>query len=65
DAISYVAELTSQPDALAMMSQQMDDSRVTYSTYKLCKDLLDLMHHSSQYEEVYGKVPLYAKLFVK
>ena len=65
DAISYVAELTSQPNALSMMSQQMNNSRVTYSTYKLCKDLLDLMHHSSQYEEVYGKVPLYAKLFVK
>lgn len=65
DAINIVADLTNHPEQLALMSKQMDESRVSYSTYKLCRDLLDLLHHSTQYEEVYGKVPLYAKFFVK
>ena len=47
------------------MSEAMSESRIPYSTYKLCKDLLELLDHSTRYEEVYGKVPLYAKLFVK
>ena len=64
-AIEQVATLTNEPAKLAAMSQAMDSSRIPYSTYKLCKDLLDLLNHSSRYEEVYGKVPLYAKLFVK
>ena len=64
-AIEQVATLTNEPAKLAAMSQAMDSSRIPYSTYKLCKDLLNLLNHSSRYEEVYGKVPLYAKLFVK
>jgi processive 1,2-diacylglycerol beta-glucosyltransferase len=65
EAIKQVAALTNTPTALASMSQAMNDSRIPYSTYKLCIDLLDLIDHSSRYEDVYGKVPLYAKLFVK
>ena len=65
DAIQQVAALTNTPTELAAMTQSMSDSRIPYSTYKLCKDLLDLLNHSSRYEDVYGKVPLYAKLFVK
>ena len=64
-AIEQVATLTNEPTKLATMSQAMDSSRIPYSTYKLCKDLLNLLNHSSRYEEGYGKVPLYAKLFVK
>lgn len=65
EAIKQVAALTNTPTALASMSQAMNDSRIPYSTYKLCIDLLDIIDHSSRYEDVYGKVPLYAKLFVK
>ncbi|MCG7339376.1 diglucosyl diacylglycerol synthase [Staphylococcus sp. ACRSN] len=65
DAIQQVAALTNTPTELAAMTQSMSDSRIPYSTYKLCKDLLDILNHSSRYEDVYGKVPLYAKLFVK
>ena len=65
EAIQQVASLTNHPTSLVEMSKAMSESRIPYSTYKLCKDLLDLLDHSTRYEEVYGKVPLYAKLFVK
>lgn len=64
-AIQQVATLTNTPSKIAEMTQSMNESRIPYSTYKLCNDLLNLLDHSSRYEEVYGKVPLYAKLFVK
>lgn len=65
EAIQQVASLTNHPTSLVEMSEAMSESRIPYSTYKLCKDLLELLDHSTRYEEVYGKVPLYAKLFVK
>lgn len=65
EAIQQVATLTNTPSKIAEMTQSMNESRIPYSTYKLCNDLLNLLDHSSRYEEVYGKVPLYAKLFVK
>ncbi|WP_251519437.1 MULTISPECIES: diglucosyl diacylglycerol synthase [Staphylococcus] len=65
EAIQQVSKLTHSPTKLSSMSQTMSEARIQYSTYKLCKDLLDLLNHSSRYEDVYGKVPLYAKLFVK
>lgn len=65
EAIQQVATLTNTPSKIAEMTQSMNESRIPYSTYKLCTDLLNLLDHSSRYEEVYGKVPLYAKLFVK
>lgn len=65
EAIQQVATLTNTPSKIAEMTQSMNESRIPYSTYKLCNDLLNLLDHSYRYEEVYGKVPLYAKLFVK
>lgn len=65
EAIQQVATLTNTPSKIAEMTQSMNESRIPYSTYKLCNDLLNILDHSSRYEEVYGKVPLYAKLFVK
>ncbi|MCY1037602.1 diglucosyl diacylglycerol synthase [Staphylococcus nepalensis] len=65
EAIQQVASLTNNSTSLKKMTKAMSESRIPYSTYKLCKDLLELLDHSTRYEEVYGKVPLYAKLFVK
>ncbi|ATH60568.1 MULTISPECIES: diglucosyl diacylglycerol synthase [Staphylococcus] len=65
EAIQQVASLTNNSTSLKEMTKAMSESRIPYSTYKLCKDLLELLDHSTRYEEVYGKVPLYAKLFVK
>ncbi|MDU3139557.1 MAG: diglucosyl diacylglycerol synthase [Staphylococcus lugdunensis] len=65
DAINCVSELTHDVQALQAMSQRMKKTKVDYSTYKLCTDLLSLINHSSQYQEVYGRVPLYARFFVK
>ena len=65
EAIDIVSHLTNHEDRLEAMTNQMRISKVSYSTQKLCRDLLDLIGHSSQPEEIYGKVPLYARFFVK
>ncbi|MBW4835821.1 MAG: diglucosyl diacylglycerol synthase [Staphylococcaceae bacterium] len=65
EAIDIVSHLTNHEDRLEAMTNQMRLSKVSYSTQKLCRDLLDLIGHSSQPEEIYGKVPLYARFFVK
>lgn len=44
------------------MSSKMLESKVGYSTRKICKDLLDLIGHSSQPDEIYGKVPFVCKI---
>lgn len=65
EAIKIVTDLTNHPQTLTDMSQRMQYAKVEYSTQKLCEDLLELLYHSSQSQEIYGKVPLYARLFVK
>lgn len=65
EAINIVSDLTNHEHKLENMTNQMRESKVSYSTQKLCRDLLDLIGHSSQPEEIYGKVPLYARFFVK
>ncbi|AMY05298.1 diglucosyl diacylglycerol synthase [Staphylococcus condimenti] len=65
EAIQLITELTQDEDALARMAEQMQELKVKYPTYKLCRDLLHLLDRSSQSEEIYGKVPMYAKLFIK
>ena len=37
------------------MSSKMLESKVGYSTRKICKDLIDLIGHSSQPDEIYGR----------
>ncbi|MCG1190869.1 diglucosyl diacylglycerol synthase [Staphylococcus epidermidis] len=65
EAIDIVSDLTNNEETLKVMSSKMLESKVGYSTRKICKDLLDLIGHSSQPDEIYGKVPLYARFFVK
>ena len=65
EAIDVVSSLTNHPETLAHMTEAMRKAKVPYSTYKLCRDLLDLLNQSAQYQEMYGKVPLYAKFLLK
>ena len=65
DAIDIVSELTHDSNKLTLMINTMRHDRVDYSTHRLCIDLLNMLDHSSQQQEIYGKVPLYAKFFVK
>ncbi|BGE82867.1 diglucosyl diacylglycerol synthase [Staphylococcus petrasii] len=65
EAIEVVADLTNHEDTLKAMSEKMTNEKVDYSTYRLCTDLLNILDSSSQQQEIYGKVPLYAKFFVK
>lgn len=65
DAIDIVSELTHDSNKLTLMINTMRQDRVDYSTHRLCIDLLNMLNHSSQQQEIYGKVPLYAKFFVK
>ncbi|MBL7572872.1 diglucosyl diacylglycerol synthase [Staphylococcus saccharolyticus] len=65
EAIDIVSDLTNHENKLKAMTIHMRESKVGHSTRKICRDLLDLIGHSSQPEEIYGKVPLYARFFVK
>ena len=65
EAIDIVTQITNDETLLNKMTSNMKESRIEYSTLKLCKDLLELLGHSSQPEEIYGKVPLYARFLVK
>ena len=48
------------------MISTMEQDKIKYAfTQTICQDLLDLIGHSSQPQEIYGKVPLYARFFVK
>lgn len=65
EAIDIVTQITNDETLLNKMTSNMKESRIEYSTLKLCEDLLELLGHSSQPEEIYGKVPLYARFLVK
>ncbi|MBO1199367.1 diglucosyl diacylglycerol synthase [Staphylococcus simiae] len=65
DAVNIVAELTTNEDQLLAMTDQMKNNNINHSTEKICRDLLNMLGHSSQPQDIYGKVPLYARFFVK
>ncbi|MCO4330894.1 diglucosyl diacylglycerol synthase [Staphylococcus hyicus] len=65
EAIDIVTQLTHHPDQLNTMVETMASLRTKNATQRLCEDLLDLLYDATEYEKVYGKVPLYAKLLVK
>ncbi|MDQ7193091.1 diglucosyl diacylglycerol synthase [Staphylococcus felis] len=65
EAIDIVTQLTQHPARIQSMIDNLSQERITYSTQRLCLDLLDLLHNASHCENIYGKVPLYAKLLVK
>ncbi|MBJ6300191.1 diglucosyl diacylglycerol synthase, partial [Staphylococcus aureus] len=52
-------------EQLTNMISTMEQDKIKYATQTICRDLLDLIGHSSQPQEIYGKVPLYARFFVK
>ncbi|WP_419790632.1 diglucosyl diacylglycerol synthase [Staphylococcus chromogenes] len=65
EAIDIVTHLTNHPHQLKEMIDTMAQLRTRYATQRLCEDLLELLNDAMQNENVYGKVPLYAKLLVK
>lgn len=65
EAIKIVASLTNGNEQLTNMISTMEQDKIKYATQTICQDLLDLIGHSSQPQEIYGKVPLYARFFVK
>lgn len=65
EAIKIVASLTNGNEQLTNMISTMEQDKIKYATQTICRDLLDLIGHSSQPQEIYGKVPLYARFFVK
>ncbi|EKU48112.1 diglucosyl diacylglycerol synthase [Staphylococcus massiliensis] len=65
EAIDIVTYLTNHPKQLAQMTDKMAENRISYPTQRLCNDLLSLLSKSSQHDEMYGKVPLYAKILLK
>ena len=65
EAIKIVAGLTNGNEQLTNMISTMEQDKIKYATQTICRDLLDLIGHSSQPQEIYGKVPLYARFFVK
>ncbi|MBI5975257.1 diglucosyl diacylglycerol synthase [Staphylococcus canis] len=65
EAIDIMTYLTQNPSEIETMIQNLSRERIPYSTQRLCLDLLDLLHNASHSENIYGKVPLYAKLLVK
>ena len=54
-----VAGLTNGNEQLTNMISTMEQDKIKYATQTICRDLLDLIGHSSQPQEIYGKVPLY------
>ncbi|MGV3043409.1 diglucosyl diacylglycerol synthase [Staphylococcus rostri] len=65
EAIDTVTHLLQHIDERQQMVQHMADARISDATQKICDDLLHLLHDAAAYQNVYGKVPLYAKLLVK
>ncbi|EHJ07383.1 diglucosyl diacylglycerol synthase [Staphylococcus simiae] len=65
DAVNIVAELTTNEEQLLAMTDQMKNNNINHSTEKLCRDLLNMLGHSSLPQDIYGRVPLYARFFVK
>lgn len=65
DAIEIVTHLLQHNDELDQMVQHITDARIEHATQKLCNDLLHLLYDSTAYQNVYGRVPLYARLLVK
>ena len=65
DAIDIVSELTHDSNKLTLMINTMRQDRVDYSTHRLCIDLLNMLDHSSQQQEIYGRCHYMPSSFVK
>ena len=65
EATKLVISLMNQPSRLKEMTQLLEENYIEKSTENICKDLLSLLSDSLSYNEVYGKVPMYAKYFIR
>ncbi|MGO1988742.1 diglucosyl diacylglycerol synthase [Mammaliicoccus vitulinus] len=65
EATKMVISLTNQPNKLKQMTHLLEENYIEKSTENICNDLLSLLSDSLSYNEVYGKVPLYAKYFIR
>ncbi|HAL10418.1 MAG TPA: diglucosyl diacylglycerol synthase [Staphylococcus sp.] len=65
EATKMVISLTNQPNKLKQMTHLLEENYIEKSTENICNDLLSLLSDSLSYNEVYGKVPMYAKYFIR
>ncbi|MBN4908820.1 diglucosyl diacylglycerol synthase [Staphylococcus sp. EG-SA-13] len=65
EATKLVISLMNQPSRLKEMTRLLEENYIEKSTENICKDLLSLLSDSLSYNEVYGKVPMYAKYFIR
>ncbi|MBO3063104.1 diglucosyl diacylglycerol synthase [Mammaliicoccus fleurettii] len=65
EATKMVISLTNQPNKLKEMTKLLEENYIKKSTETICNDLLSLLSDSLSYNEVYGKVPMYAKYFIR
>lgn len=65
EATKMVISLTNQPNKLKEMTKLLEENYIKKSTENICNDLLSLLSDSLSYNEVYGKVPMYAKYFIR
>lgn len=65
EATKMVISLTNQPNKLKQMTHLLEENYLEKSTENICNDLLSLLSDSLSYNEVYGKVPMYAKYFIR
>lgn len=65
EATKMVISLSNQPNKLKEMTNLLEENYIKNSTENICNDLLSLLSDSLSYNEVYGKVPMYAKYFIR
>ena len=65
EATKLVISLANQPEELKEMTQLLEENYLEKPTETICKDLLSLLSDSLTYNEIYGKVPMYAKYFIR
>lgn len=65
EATKLVISLVNQPEELKEMTQLLEENYLEKPTETICKDLLSLLSDSLTYNEIYGKVPMYAKYFIR
>nr|WP_263313818.1 diglucosyl diacylglycerol synthase [Mammaliicoccus sp. Marseille-Q6498] len=65
EATKMVISLINQPTELKKMTKLLEENYLDKSTETICNDLLSLLSDSLSYKEVYGKVPMYAKYFIR
>ncbi|GGI38795.1 diglucosyl diacylglycerol synthase [Mammaliicoccus stepanovicii] len=65
EATKLVISIVNQPNELKKMTNLLEENYIKKPTETICNDLLSLLSDSLSYNEVYGKVPMYAKYFIR